>query len=309
MKIIDAHCDALYRLHQNQKLRFADSEELQTNLKKLITGEVYIQLFAVFVDPEVKSDEKFNVALDQISLFHTEVLAKNPAMKKISFWEEIDQLNKGEIGAILTLEGADVFGNDINKLRTLYQLGVKSLGLTWNQANLCADGVGELRGAGLTELGKEVVQLNNDHLVFTDVSHLSEKGFWDVMELADFPIASHSNSKTICNHRRNLTDQQAQALFEKEGFIGVVYCPDFIKNDGGATISDLMKHIDHFCSLGGVHHICLGSDFDGIPSVVQDLADASQSQSLINELLKHYKEEEVKGFAYRNFLNHRPVKG
>jgi membrane dipeptidase len=306
MKVIDTHCDALYRIYKNPSLRYSDSLELHTNVSRLKKGEVFLQFFAIFVEPNVKSDEKFQVALDQIHFFHSEVLANNPTMKKIVTWEDIDQLSENEIGAVLTLEGADAFGNDITKLKTLYQLGVKSIGLTWNNANLCADGVGEPRGAGLTQLGKEVVLLNNEYRVFTDVSHISEKGFWDVMGIADFPIASHSNSKTLCDHQRNLTDQQAKAIFEKNGFISVVYCPPFVKEDGEATISDLIKHIDHFCSLGGVDHICFGSDFDGITTFVKDLKNASHYQNLINELLKHYKEEEVRGFAFQNFLNHRP---
>lgn len=306
MKVADTHCDVLYQLYQNRDLRFTDSPELQANISRLKAGKVWIQFFAVFVEPEVKSDEKFQVALDQINLFHTEVLANNPAMKKIECWADIDLLQDDQIGTILTLEGADAFGNDLTKLRTLYQLGVRSVGLTWNNANLCADGAGEPRGAGLTQLGKEVVRLNNEYSVLTDVSHLSEKGFWDVMEIADFPIASHSNSKTICNHQRNLTDQQARAIFEKKGFISVVYCPPFVKEDGKADIADVIKHIDHFCSLGGKDHICFGSDFDGITAFVEGLEDASCHQNLINELLKFYKEDEVKGFAFQNFLNHRP---
>src|SRR5699024_1394810 len=107
------------------------------------------------------------------------VLGKNPQIKHIKKWEDFNHLNDDEIGAVLTLEGADAFGNDLMKLRQLYRLGVMSLGLTWNNANLCADGVGEDRLAGLSNLGKEVVQLNNEFKVLTDVSHLTEKGFWD----------------------------------------------------------------------------------------------------------------------------------
>lgn len=307
MKIIDTHCDALLRLWQNSgKISFTDAPELDINVQRLQKGKVAVQFFAVFIYPDVKSDQKFQHALEQIDYFYTEVLAKNPMMKQIKEWEDIDQLAENEIGAVLTLEGADAFGNDLAKLRTLYRLGVKSLGLTWNNANLCADGAGEPRGGGLTLLGKEVVQLNNENLVLTDVSHLTVKGFWDVMELADYPIATHSNARALCDHPRNLYDEQAQAMFNKNGLIGIVYCPAFVKKEGEVTISDVIKHIDHFCSLGGKKHICLGSDFDGITDKVRGLEDASTYQNLINELLKQYSEEDVKGFAYQNFLDHRP---
>jgi membrane dipeptidase len=307
LKIIDTHCDALLKLWQNPgQVQFNDSPELDTNVQRLQKGQVAVQFFAIFIYPEVKSDLKFQVALEQIDYFHSEVLAKNPMMKHVTSWGELDRLGDNEIGAVLTLEGADAFGNDIAKLQTFYRLGVKSIGLTWNNANLCADGAGEPRGAGLTLLGKQVVKLNNEHQIFTDVSHLSEKSFWDVMDLADYPMASHSNARSLCDHPRNLYDEQAQAMFNKGGFIGIVYAPHFVKKDGEATISDVIQHIDHFCSLGGVNHICLGSDFDGITKKVKDLEDSSMYQNLINELLKHYKEDEVKGFAYQNFLNHRP---
>jgi membrane dipeptidase len=88
--------------------------------------------------------------------------------------------------------------------------------------------------------------------------------------------------------------------------IHVIYNPPFVKESGEVTIDDLMKHIDHFCSLGGVKHIGLGSDFDGISTFIKNLEDASKTQNLINELLKHFKEDEVRGFAYQNFLDHRP---
>jgi membrane dipeptidase len=311
LKIIDTHCDALFKLQQSKRqlfqkkpLQFKDSPELNTNLGYLKTGNVNVQFFAIFMMPEVPNEEKWQHALEQIDIFYHEILGQNPEMKHIKNWQDIKHLKAGEIGAVLTLEGADAFGNDLAKLRLLYQLGVMSIGLTWNNANLCADGVGEPRGAGLTEFGKEVVKLNNEHGVLTDVSHLSIKAFWDVMELAKHPIASHSNAYTLCKHPRNLNDEQIQAMFDKKAMIHVVFWPPFINYEQhNASISDLIKHIDYLCSLGGVRNIGLGSDFDGISSFITDLENASKYQNLINELLKHYSEDEVKGFAYRNFLN------
>lgn len=101
----------------------------------------------------------------------------------------------------------------------------------------------------MTSFGREVVKLNNKNKVLTDVSHISERGFWDIIEVSEYPFASHSNAKTICDHRRNLTDEQIKALFEKGGTIHVVFNPPFIKKGSSkATISDLIKHIDYLCS-------------------------------------------------------------
>ncbi|MGM0838565.1 MAG: dipeptidase [Bacillota bacterium] len=305
MKIIDLHCDALLKLWEsNGRLNYSNAEELDTNVERLKKGEVWVQCYAVFVYPEMKAEQKFQAALDQIDYFYKEVLSKNPEMKHIKQWEDISGLKEGEIGAVLTLEGVDAIGNDLHKLSILYQLGVRSVGLTWNNANLAADGAGEPRGAGLTMFGKEIVRINNENRVLTDVSHLSEKAFWDVMDLAQYPIASHSNARAICDHPRNLYDDQAIAMFTKGGMVHVVYCPPFVKKDGNANLSDLINHIDHLCSLGGSRQIGLGSDFDGINTFVKDLEDASKYQNLINALLMHYSEEMVKGFAYQNFLDY-----
>lgn len=315
MKIIDTHCDALLKLqlakrgsfYGTKPLDFTSSDQLDTNFQRLQAGGVCVQFFAIFLYPDLPDNEKWQHALEQVDLFYTEILGKNPAMKHIKKWEDIDSLKDGEIGAVLTLEGADAFGNDLMKLRQLYRLGVLSIGLTWNNANLCADGAGEPRGGGLTLLGKEVVRLNNEHRILTDVSHLSVKGFWDVMELADYPIASHSNARALCNHPRNLDDDQAKAMFAKNGMIDVVFCLSFIKEGGkDVEIADLVKHIDHFSSLGGVKNIGIGSDFDGIDAYMKNLENASEFQNLIHELQKHFSESEVEGFAYRNFLEHRP---
>lgn len=315
MKIIDTHCDALLKLqlakrgsfYGTEQLNFTNSDQLDTSFQRLQAGGVCVQFFAIFLYPDLPDNEKWQHALEQVDLFYTEILGKNPAMKHIKKWEDIDLLKDGEIGAVLTLEGADAFGNDLMKLRQLYRLGVLSIGLTWNNANLCADGAGEPRGGGLTLLGKEVVRLNNEHRILTDVSHLSIKGFWDVMELADYPIASHSNARALCDHPRNLDDDQAKAIFAKNGMIDVVFCLSFIKEGGkNVEIADLVKHIDHFSSLGGVKNIGIGSDFDGIVAYMKNLENASEFQNLINELQKHFSESEVEGFAYRNFLEHRP---
>lgn len=307
MKIIDLHCDILLRLYDSKgNIKFRNAPELDTNFEKLRKGGVHVQAFAIFIDPDMKSDEKFQAALDQIHYFYTDVLGNHPTMKLMKNWSDFDQLKEGEIGALLTLEGVDAIGNDLQKLSILSELGVRSIGLTWNNANLAADGAGEKRGAGLTTFGREIVQFNNKHKILTDVSHLSERAFWDVMDEAMYPIASHSNARSLCDHVRNLTDEQAKVMFDKNGMIHVVFYPGFVKETGEVSISDLIAHIDHFCSLGGVKQIGLGSDFDGIPSKIIGLEDASMYPNLINELLKRYSEDEVKGFAYQNFLDHRP---
>ena len=314
MRIIDTHCDVLLKLQVSKRnelfrgkpLHYKDADELDSSFLRLQQGGVKVQFFAVFVHPELPDNEKWQHCLEQIDLFYSEVLGQ-PLIKHIRHWGEIDVLQPDEIGAVLALEGADAFGNDLSKLRHLYRLGVLSLGLTWNYANLCADGALEPRSAGLTLLGKQVVRLNNEHGIFTDVSHLSPAGFWDVLELADYPFASHSNARKLCDHPRNLDDRQIEAMFARGGLIDVVFCPDFIIQERKPTgIDDLLRHIDHMCALGGERHVGLGSDFDGIFEHVAGLENASLFPRLIEALQKRYTETQVEGFAFRNFLEHRP---
>ncbi len=304
--ILDAHCDALLKLWMDRERDYLNDPNIDANFTRLNQGNVKIQLFAIFIEPDISQEQKFQAALEQVDLFYQKVIKPHPNMKAIRSWSELDTLEPEQIGAVLTLEGLDAIGNDLTKLRILYQLGVRSIGMTWNQANLCADGVGEARGAGLTELGKAVVQCNNEAKVLTDVSHLSINGFWDVIELADYPIASHSNAFSLCAHPRNLNDEQIKALVKKNGFIGVVFHPHFLTGSEKATIIDVIDHIDYLCSLGAEKNIGFGSDFDGIDDYVEQLRHAGEYQNLLDELAKYYSDETVRGFAYENFKRIAP---
>lgn len=307
MNIIDLHCDALMKLSDAKgKLSFKDSPELDVNLTKMQQGKVKLQAFAIFIYPSISSNNQFQEVIDQIHYFYSEILAKNPEMKLIRQWSDLANLKDHEIGAILTLEGVDSIGNDLHKLTILYELGVRSIGLTWNNGNLAADGVGESRGAGLSHFGKRLVEWCNAHDVFVDVSHLHPTGFWDVIELAKYPIASHSNATSICDHRRNLTDDQIKAMIKRDAMIHIVFCPPFVKKGGNAIIDDVIAQIDHIVALGGIKNIGFGSDFDGIESKVNNLSDASMYPNLITALQAHYSEEEIAGFAHQNFISHLP---
>jgi membrane dipeptidase len=299
--IIDSHCDVLLKLWERPERNYRNSPNIDVNLERIQAGNIKIQLFAIFIEPFIKQDQKFQVVLEQIDIFHKKILSSSTKFRHIKKWSEINELKEDEIGAVLTLEGVDAIGDDLTKLSILHQLGVISVGLTWNQANLCADGVGEPRGAGLTSFGKDLVRLNNEHNVLTDVSHLSINGFWDVMELANYPIASHSNARHLCDHPRNLYDDQIQALVKNNGYIGLVFCPDFLTTNDQATIKDILTHIDYMCSLGAEHHLGFGSDFDGISRYVVRLRHCAEYRYLVEELEKHYSAAQVQRFLRGNF--------
>lgn len=306
LKIFDAHCDVLWKMWENRKLSFKDSEELHVTWDGLKQTDAKVQCFAVYVPEKVRMESAFNVAVEMIDLFYEKILRRFPNMKLVTTKKEIAELKLGQVGAILTLEGCDAIGADIEKLRILYRLGVTSVGLTWNHANAVADGILEERGAGLSTFGRKVVKMNNDHFIWTDVSHLSVKGFWDVMEVGDYVIASHSNCKAVCSNPRNLSNDQIQALIQKNAAIGVTFVPQFLSDGKDVKITDIIRHIEHYCSLGAVHHIGFGSDFDGIDHTVHDLGRYEEYSNLVNSLLKYYSETEVRGFLFNNFYSRFP---
>ncbi|MGG0184452.1 dipeptidase [Bacillus rhizoplanae] len=304
MKIFDAHCDVLWQLWMGKgKKSFQNDSSLHITYDQLKQNGGSVQCFAIYVPEEVPYGQRFAVALEMTNIFHEQILAL-PNIKWIRTKEDIQRLGKDEIGALLTLEGCDAIGNELEKLKTLYYLGVRSVGLTWNYANLVADGALESRGGGLTLFGKKAVDELNRYKVWTDVSHLSEKGFWDVIELANHLIASHSNSYELCQHPRNLTNEQIKALIQKDGMIGITFVPMFLAANKSVCMDDILRHVEHVCMLGGEKNVGFGSDFDGITETVVHVERYEHYEYVINELLKRYKEEQVNNFTYRNFIHH-----
>lgn len=306
MNVIDLHCDVLYKLSiMEEPISFHNDSSLQANKERLQAGKVNVQFFAIFVAADLSPAEKFMSAIRQIELFHSHILAPHPDIIHITDWSQLEQLGEQEIGAVLTVEGVDIIGESIEKLEILLNAGVKLVGLTWNQANAVAHGANEPSHLGLTPFGQEVVKLLNSRNIIIDVSHLNEQSFWDVLKVAKHVIASHSNARSLCDHPRNLTDDQAKALVDNGGHIHLVYYPLFIKKEvKSVTMEDFMHHFVHLARIVGVEHLGLGSDFDGISVFIEDLQDASKTQRVINALKDHFEEDHIRGIAANNFKNY-----
>lgn len=303
LMVFDAHCDALLKMWRDPQLTLRSSDDLQVSYQGMKRVGSKVQCFAIFVPDDVVGDARFQAAIDMIHIFHEKVVNPYPDLKMVSTKEQIRQLKKHEIGVMLTLEGCGPVTNDLTRLSTLIQLGIRSVGLTWNYANDLADGVLEERQSGLSNLGKQAVQLLHKEKVWTDVSHLTEAGFWDVLQHTNYVIASHSNVKALCNHPRNLNDQQIDALIKKNSVIGITFVPYFLNAHSPVYMKEVIKHIDYVASMGGVNNIGFGSDFDGISETVRGLETIFGYESLINELLKHFSEDHVRGFCFNNFYN------
>lgn len=306
MKIFDAHCDVLYKMFLNPKINFKDSSKLQVTFEQLVATDAKVQCFAIYIPESIHPDMRFQSALYMVEIFYEKIIKAFPQLKLITCQEDITSLTSDQIGAVLTLEGCDAIGSDLIKLKSLIRLGVSSVGLTWNFANSVADGVLEERGAGLSRFGKDVLKILNETQTWCDVSHLSERGFWDVMEWGDYPVASHSNCYSLCPHPRNLTDDQIKAMIQRNSVIGITFVPDFLSSNQAASITDILRHLEHICSLGGEEHVGFGSDFDGIDRFVINLASLREYEALVNELLKYYPNKQVENFLFYNMVRRFP---
>ncbi len=286
--IVDMHCDTLSVAFRNKRSLAIESHEGHADLPRLRKGGVGIQFFALFgVDPNPSNALLFTLQL--LDYFWEEYQENRKLIELILSRGDIDHcLATGKTGAFLTIEGGEALGGSIQVLRNLYRLGIRGLGLTWNYRNEIADGVGESQtGGGLTRFGTEVVKEMNRLGMVIDVSHISERGFWDVLELSNCPvIASHSNCRSVWDHPRNLSDEQIKAIAQKGGIIGLNFMPDFL-GPQGAGLNSLLKHIDHICNLVGDDYLGFGSDFDGIKASIPEVPDAAHYPVIIEALQKH----------------------
>jgi membrane dipeptidase len=209
------------------------SKHGQIDIPRIQEGGVNCLLFAMYVNPQYKS--RLLRLIQMFDTFQTEIRKNRNTIAIVTSYKEIvETMNYGKIAAIITVEGGEPLENRIESLRAIYRLGARSLTLTHFPRNELGDGSGADNGSHLTSFGCEVVEEMNRLGMIVDISHLNETGFWDVIEHTTDPIlATHSNCKALCNHHRNLTDDQIKALGERGGIINLSFCTGFIKEDMG----------------------------------------------------------------------------
>lgn len=313
--VVDTHCDTLLRVlgrshtagQQQVAYHLRDlHEEGHIDLPRLKSGGIDVQFFAAYIEPIYKPDRSLKRTLQLFDAFFSELDANKDQMMLATSVADIHAAqSQGKIAAVMAIEGGEALEGDLGVLRVLHRLGVRSIGLTWNERNNIADGVGDCKsGGGLSEFGVALIEEMNRLGILVDVSHLSDPGFWDVVKLSKQPIiASHSNSRAVCNHRRNLTDEQIKALAKNGGVMGMNFAASFVREDGHPTLDDLLNHIDHIVALVGPEHVGLGSDFDGISSTPEGLVDASSMPLITEGLIRRgYKAEDIRLILGGNYL-------
>ena len=303
MLICDLHCDLPDKISKGIKISSNDCHWSEDKLKK---ENVYVQVFASYVD-KLAFDNPFERVNSLINGFKTEL--NNSQTGIVTEFKQLENNIKcGKNSAILSIEGGEALGGKIENVEYFYNLGIRFMTLTWNNKNqLGTSSDPSYTNAPLTDFGKCVVREMNRLKMTPDVSHLSEKGFFSVIEESKMPIvATHSNSKTLCNHNRNLTDEQFLAIKENRGLVGLSFVPFFLEEDSQkASIKSIVKHIEHFMALGGENTISLGSDFDGIDILPKGINDIGDVQKIAEELAKiNYPETTIKKIMSGNFMKH-----
>lgn len=219
----------------------------------------------------------------------------------------------GIFAAVMHIEGCEAIGPDLAALEVFYAAGLRSLGPVWSRHNVFGHGVPFAfpkkpdTAPGLTDAGFELVRECNRLGIMIDLSHITEKGFWDVAKTSDQPlVATHSNAHALTPVARNLTDKQLDAIKECKGLVGLNYATAMLRpdgrSDGETPLSDMIRHIDHLVERVGIDCVALGSDFDGA-TIPDEIGDAAGNQKLIAALRDSgYGEDDLKNLASENWL-------
>lgn len=305
--IADLHCDTAIRLLKGHRL---DQERGQLSLSRLRIGGVGLQVFACWISPAYRGRK----AVDHARRLAEAVIKEAGRLRQDvqlvsdrSSWLRCRR--SGRIGAMLGIEGGHGLGGDLRNLESFRRIGVRMLTITWNNSNpfACSAWWAQKSGrdTGLTPLGRELVAEAERLGVILDLSHSSEKTFWDVMKVSKRPaVVSHSCVGFLQPHFRNLNDEQLRALASSGWVLGINFYPGFLGGREGRC--DLGRAADHFAyvrELAGPGCLAMGSDFDGVSKLPIGLEGPQRFPELLRELSgRGFTPSELRGVACGNFL-------
>ncbi len=344
--IFDGHNDVLLRLHRragaDAVTAFLQGEDKgHLDLPKARKGGFAGGLFAIFVPPPKRKDRADGETPSQETSSEISSAASPPAVdvteaQRVVFamaalLYRIERESRGRVrvcrnvgdiescladdvlAAVLHIEGAEAIDANFELLDVLYAAGLRSLGPVWSRPNVFGHGVpfrcpsSPDTGPGLTDLGKALIGAYNALRILIDLSHLNERGFWDVAALSNAPlIATHSNAHAISPHSRNLTDRQLAAIGESAGLVGVNFATSFLRADGrqdkDTPVDLIIQHIEHMLEHVGEDGVGFGSDFDGA-AIPAELGDAAGLQILVRALRKRgFGKKLIEKLCFRNWL-------
>lgn len=304
MRYFDLHCDTMSACaHSDIPLR---ANNLHINLHKAEDIDTYVQCFAAFIPDSMRGQEAFDwfcKVADRLALEvgrNSDKIALCTAAGDLTATE-----NQHRHGAILTIESGAALGGRLENIAELKRRGVRMCTLTWNGATELGRGVTAEGSIGLTEFGRKAIKEFESNGIVVDISHASPELFNDVAEASTKPIvASHSNAKAVCAHPRNLTDEQFSAIKSSGGLVGLNFYNAFLNDSPeAADMTDILRHTEHFLSLGGENIIAMGGDMDG-SDLPEDMSDGLGTMPRLYELfLKHYSKELTDKIFYDNAAN------
>lgn len=306
--VFDLHCDTALALlgETRNEAGSLKKNKLHIDLERASQLEAYCQCFACFTTPMMQEWNK----LSPIVVFERELatiqreMDKHKRLMSIAYSMADVEANreKGKMSAILTIEGPAGFDFDPALLENLHQIGFRITSLGWNEQNVLTGS--NVTGGGLTDQGREYVREAQRLGMLVDVSHISDEGFWDILEMTQAPVlATHSNSRALCGHSRNLTDDMFRAICRTGGVAGINQYADFLGES--PTLDTVCDHIFHFMELDPTgKHIALGGDLDGCEQLSQGF-EGIQSYPVLARRLRErgLGEETIRDIFWNNALN------
>ncbi len=307
MDLFDLHCDTAFEC---VKLGGVDLSCGARHISLERGGYLgkWRQVFAIFMPDEADDGSPLR---GESAVRHYERVRDyiRRQASKLEGFEVADSAEKFEseicgCQAVMSVEGGSALAGDISRVQSLYDDGVRLMGLTWNGANELADGVRVENAGGLKPFGFEVLDEMRRLKMAVDVSHLSDAGFYDVAEFLGRTrtpfVASHSNARDICGNMRNLTADMIRTIARAGGLIGLNFYRDFLRDDGSAEMSDIICHAEYMLGLGCEQCLCLGSDFDGC-EIAADMVGIESMGELYEMLLRvNYSESLVRRIFFGN---------
>ncbi len=299
----DAHCDTVYRCLETGETSALDYGENREEQCRYYAASAHLrrngghidlehsrqfsrcaQFFALFHDAaEAPADGLWAQCRRMHDFFLREMADNADIVRHCRTGREVDEAAAaGKTAALLSIEGADLIDCDVHKVETVAQWGVRLLNPVWNRANVLSGTNAEDPERGLSAEGRDFIRALEEYGIYPDVSHLSDAGFWDLIHIARRPIvASHSNARAVCPHRRNLTDDQFRAIRDSGGVVGLNLYLHFV---GRPTMDALVAHVEHFLALDGEKTLCLGGDLDGCEALAAGMTGMQDVPKLYEAL-------------------------
>ena len=302
---LDTHCDTPMFFPQHVDFGTRDPK-LLVDLHKMTEGHQDATIMVAYLPQTMPLDQHPKQYTDDIFDKIETIVAKHSEHVAIArtpddLWRHKHQ---GRKSIMLGIENGHALEGSLDNLRHFAQRGIVYMTLCHNGDNdICDSARGEHRHHGVSAFGREVISEMNRLGIMVDLSHAGEKSFYDALELSKTPIVcSHSSCRALCDHPRNLTDDQMRALALQGGVMQVTLYHGFLVKDGEATLDDAMRHLEHAIEVMGIDHVGLGTDFDG-DGGIRGLASSAELLNYTRELLKRgFSEADIQKLWGGNFL-------